>query len=408
MQGPEATGSTNSTDAGTRVTAIAMYCVLLLSYVLMAGDRYLFPVLAADVRREFGFSLANTGLLSTIFTLGLGIGGLPTGYLLSRFARKTVILTGIAIFSAAISLTTISAGFWMMLLSLAAMGVGMSMLATSMFALAASYFVRYRAAAIGSVNLCYGIGGFIGPILAGVLLTTYGTWHAPMLAFALAGVVLIVLIAIAVRPWFSETRHSAKTGANTGGAPTLLNRNTVLLTALSTLQGLVFYGFLGMYPSFLREDLHYSPKLAGFVISFFGIGALTSIFGGWIGDKLSPRVVLSGAYLGTAALGYVLFQEAATPLTREILTFFYGVIGSAILYVNLAGYHVKAVNSDLASRASGLFVTSLYGGAAFAGYLLGAIASQAGWVAAGQIQITVFSMIGAALAWALRPKQMAL
>src|SRR5580658_8229499 len=81
--------------AGTGAIAIAMFCVLLLSYVLMAADRYLFPVLAADVRRAFGFSLRTTGLLSTIFTLGLGLGGLPTGYLLTRFSRKTVLLIGI-------------------------------------------------------------------------------------------------------------------------------------------------------------------------------------------------------------------------------------------------------------------------------------------------------------------------
>ena len=44
-----------SEQAGGGAVAIAMFCVLLVSYVLMAGDRYLFPVLAADVRRAFGF-----------------------------------------------------------------------------------------------------------------------------------------------------------------------------------------------------------------------------------------------------------------------------------------------------------------------------------------------------------------
>ena len=126
--------------AGARGIAIAMYCVLLVSYTLMAADRYLFPVLATDVRKAFGFSLANTGLLSTIFTLGLGIGGLPTGYLLAHYSRKMVLLTGIVIFSAATALTTVVPGFWTMLICLAAQGIGMSMLATSMFALAASYF----------------------------------------------------------------------------------------------------------------------------------------------------------------------------------------------------------------------------------------------------------------------------
>ena len=164
-----------------------MYCVLLVAYSLMAADRYLFPFLSSDVRKEFGFSVPTIGLLSTIFTLGLGIGGLPTGYLLSRFSRKTVLLLGIAIFSGATMLTTVATGFWTMLVCLAATGIGMAMLATSMFALAASYFIKYRAAAIGSVNFCYGLGGFYAPILASAFLVAYKAWRAPMLAFGIFG-----------------------------------------------------------------------------------------------------------------------------------------------------------------------------------------------------------------------------
>lgn len=397
-----------SNQSGPGVLAIVMYCVLLASYSLMAADRYLFPVLAPDVRRDFGFSLASTGLLSTIFTLGLGIGGLPTGYLLSRFSRKTVLLAGIAIFSAGIAATTIATGFWSVLICLAATGIGMAMEATVMFALAASYFVRYRGAAVGSVNFCYGLGGIYGPILASALLSSYRTWRAPMVVFGLVGFLMIGVIALTVRRWFSETRRATEARADLGGAPTLLNRNTALLTVLSVIQGLVLYGFLGMYPTFLRESLHYAPKTAGFVMSFFGLGAILSIAGGWLGDRFSPRLVLSGAFLVSAGLGYLFFQGSGAVVVKGILACAYGVIGSAVLYVNLAAYHVKAVRSSLASRASGMFVTSLYGSSAVAGYLMGAITSRAGWVIAGEIQISLFSIVAAALALALRPKEMAL
>src|ERR1700681_2786445 len=274
-------------ESGARGIAIAMFCVLLASYVLMAADRYLFPVLAPDIRKAFGFSLANTGLLSTIFTLGLGIGGLPTGFLLARFSRKMVVLTGIVIFSSATALTTVVPGFWTMLACLAAQGIGMSMLATSMFALAASYFSGNRSAAIGSVNFCYGIGGFLGPYLAGKLRQSYNSWHAPMISFGAFGFVMVVLIAATVRPWFSETRRAVEVKADSGGAASLANRNTVILTILSIIHGLSMYGFLGLYPTFLRETLHYSPINAGKVIGFFGVGALASIPCGWIGDRYS-------------------------------------------------------------------------------------------------------------------------
>jgi predicted MFS family arabinose efflux permease len=400
--------SEKESKSGASGAAIAMYCVLLAAYSLMAADRYLFPFLNSDVRKTFGFSIPTIGLLSTIFTLGLGIGGLPTGYLLSHFSRKTVLLLGIAIFSGATALTTVATGFWTMLLCLAVTGIGMAMLATSMFALAASYFVQYRAAAIGSVNVCYGLGGFYGPILAGAFLVSYKTWHAPMLAFAGFGFAMIVLILLFVRSWFSETRRTAQARADAGGAPTLMNRNSILLTALSMIHGLSMYGFLGLYTLYLRESLHYSPGAAGKVIGFFGIGALASVFCGWLGDRLPPRVVLSGAFLCSAVLGYLFFHGAESVVAARTLTCLYGVVASAILYVNLAGYHVKAVRGSLASRASGMFVTSLYFAAAFAGSLMGWIEANHGWAMAGIIQMSVLSIVGAVLSLALRPSEMSL
>jgi DHA1 family inner membrane transport protein len=391
---------------GTRTVAITMYCILLLSYVLMAADRYLFPVIAPYVRREFGFSPALTGLLTTIFTLGLGVGGLTTGYILARLSRKSVMLVGIAIFSGATALTSVTHGFWGMLFCLAGQGIGMAMLATSMFALAASYFRTYKAAAIGSVNFCYGIGGFVGSSLAGVMLTKYGNWRAPMIAFGLFGFVMIAIVAVSVRSWFSETRGATSGRVTAGGAESLWNRNSVLLTILCLIHGLSMYGFLGGYASFLQENLHYTPTRAGVVVGFFAIGALASIAGGWLGDRFSPRMVLSTAYVCIAVLGYLFFQMTPSAVTREILTCLYGVVGSAVLYVSLAAYHVRSLRSTLASKGSGMFVTSLYGGAAFGGYLIRALATHGGWLFAGVIQMSLLCAVGAVLALALRPSEM--
>jgi MFS family permease len=396
------------TTSGTSTVAIAMYGVLLLSYALMAANRFLLPTVASNVRQEFGFTLAQTGLLTTVFTVGLGLGGLPTGYLLSRFSRKTTLMAGITIFSSAVALTTVTSGFWSLLLCLAVMGVGMSMEATVMFALAASYFYRHRAAAIGSVNVCYGLGGIAAPLIASWLLNAYGNWRSPMLVFGFAGYVMIGIVAVTVAPWFSETRRAAEARAAAGGAASLLNRNTILLTAISLVYGLVLYGFLGMYVTYLREGLRFQPTAAGAVYSFFGVGALASIAGGWLGDRYSPRAVLTGAFLTTAALGYLFVHGPATTVVQSSLTFTYGVVGSAILYVNLAGYHVKALQTSLASRGSGMFVTSLYASSAVAGYLMGWFASHVGWTAAFGVQISALSVVAALLALALRPKDMAL
>ncbi len=124
----------------TRTSAIIMFCVLLAAYAVNAADRQLFPLLAHDVRQEYGFALADTGLLSTIFTLGLAIAGLPTGFLLTRLSRKTVLLLGIAIFSVGTALTAFAVGFSELLVYLALTGVGEAMQLTVMIAIAANSF----------------------------------------------------------------------------------------------------------------------------------------------------------------------------------------------------------------------------------------------------------------------------
>jgi predicted MFS family arabinose efflux permease len=385
-----------------------MYCVVLISYSLNAADRQLFPLLLHDVRETYHFSLGGAGLLSTIFTLGLALAGLPTGYLLTRISRKSALILGIAIFSTATALTVLSVGFTDMLFYLAATGIGEAMQFTVIIAIATSYFARYRAAAIGSVNLCFGVGAFTGPILAGLWLSTFRSWRAPLLIFGLIGYVMIAVIVVGVRPWFTETRAASHVQSDLRGAGTLLNFNTVILTILSVIGGIVIYGFTGMYPTFLREGLHYTPKQAGMVAGCYGVGALVSIAGGWLGDRVSPRWLLSGAFLCIAAIGYLSFHGSGSILRQALLTGAFGAVASGTIYVNLVGYHVKAVRRSLASRASGMFVTSFYAAAAMAGYLMGGIASRADWATAATLQISLLATIAACLALTLRPSEMCL
>ena len=392
-------------QTGARGLAIAMFCVLLASYVINAMDRQLFPMLVPEVRREYSFSLADVGLLSTAFTFGMAVAGLPTGYLLARFSRKSVLQAGIALFSACTALTVTASGFSDMLMYRAATGIGESMQLTILLAIAANYFIKHRSAALGSVNFSFGIGAIISPILGGMLLSVYQSWRVPLLIFALLGFVAIAAISFTVRRWFTESYSAAGQHMDPGVESKLLNRNTILLTLMSVIGGLVIYGYLGMYPTFLREGLRYSPAAAGSVISLYGLGALVSIGGGWLGDRFSPRIVLPAAFFTAAVLGYLLFHTSAM-LPHMILSFIWGVVVSGMIYVNLAGYLVKSLGSSLASRGSGIFVTSLYGSASVAGYVMGWIATYAGWATAGAIQLSLLSLIAGSLGLALRPDKM--
>ena len=406
-------GAQGIVEGRRRGWAWVMFAILLASYAINAMDRQLFPLLVSDVRREYGFSLSESGLASTIFTLGMALAGLPAGFLLARSTRKTTIQLGIVIFSSGTALTALAHGFADMLFYRAVTGIGEAMQLTALLAATTGYFTRHRGAAAGSINFAYGVGAIVGPVLAGVLLSAWKTWRAPMVIFGLMGMVAVAIIALTVRPWMTEltgqpASRTPGSGIKGAGALTLLNRNSLILTLMSLIGGMIIYGYLGMYPTYLREHLGYSPGAAATVMSMYGLGALASIGGGWLGDRFSPRIVMGATFLGAAVLGYLLFHGSPAFPVQTALSFAWGLIVSGSLYVNLAGYHVKAVTSGLVSSASGVFVTSLYGSAAIAGYSIGWLANNAGWETAGLIQISLLSILGLILAAFLRPGRMAL
>ena len=405
----ERTSAPAGVEDTSRITdnaiAVAAVVILILSYCVNAMDRTLFPLILTDVRKEYGFTLPQAGLMSTVFTIGMTVAGIPTGYLLARYTRKTVIQVGILIYSAMTIITVFATGFPDMLFYRAITGVGEAMQLTALLAVFSSYFSRYRAAGVGILNYAYAGGAFIGPWLGGKLLVDYATWRAPMIIYGLVGFFMMVLIAAVVRPSLSETNTTRQLDKriSIGGAATLKNRNTVVLAILSVIFGLALYGYLGMYPTFLRVQLHYAPADAGRVMSIYGLGVLVSVISGWLGDRFSPRLILGMSFLLASAVAAVLFNGPTDFATQAGFSLVLGAVFSGTIFVNLAASHVKAVSADLSGRASGLFVTSVYGSATIAGYLIGFIVGRSGWTVAGNIQLVLLCLAGAVISLALKP-----
>jgi MFS transporter, DHA1 family, inner membrane transport protein len=391
---------------GRYQTAIVMFAILLASYMCNAMDRQIFPLLLSDVRKEFGYTIYDAGLLSTIFTLGLAVAGIPTGYLLTKMSRKSVLQLGILIFSVGTAATVLAYGFTDMLFYRAVTGIGEAMQVTVLIAICTNYFSNYRSAAVGTLSFTYGIGAIIGSPLAGFLLTYYQTWRFPMIVFGLFGIVAMGFIAVFVKPWFSETLGTEENQKNISAENKLFNHNIVVLTVVSVLWGLTLYAYFGLYPTYLREALKYTPPTAGSLMSFFGIGALTSIGGGWLGDRFSPRVVLGGAFFAAAGLGWLLFHSGSSFPVLAAITLVWGLVAGGILFVNVAAYHVKAVRPALSSRAAGLFVTTFYAAGAASGYILGYLVNAYSWQTAADIQIVGLSLIAGFVSLALKPERM--
>jgi MFS family permease len=380
--------------------ALISLAVLAASYVVNAMDRQVFSVLLPGIRHDFGFTLGQGGLLSTIFTLGIGVAGVPTGYLLDKLSRKSVIIIGIGIYSVFTILTTLAVGFPDMVAYRALSGVGEAMQNGALFSAVGAYFFARRSMAIGTLNFAYGLGGFIGPLLGSKIAGDNAGWRAPFWTYGLIGLVFVVIVWLVIRKSFTERKEIAiATGPRlrVEHLPhTLYNRNVLLLMLAAVVVGMSMYGYIGLYPTFLEDKLGFGTGQASLAASMFGLGAILGIPAGWLGDRLDQRAVMIVAALVGCVIGYLLFNGPTTAGPQYALSFAEGAVASGFLFVNIYSSMQRSVRPDLIGRVSGLFVASFYLPAAFAGYLFSALVDHTGWGGAGLWQLTIMPLIGVA------------
>jgi len=389
-------------------SAFVILLILALSYAVNAADRNVFPVLLGAIRKDFGFSLEAAGLLSTVFTLGLGLGGIPAGRLMDRMSRKTVMLTGIFVYSAFTLLTPLAFGYGDMMTYRVFSGVGEAMQNAALFTAVGAYFYATRSTALGILNISYGFGGTVGPYLGAVLATRSGHWQLPFYVYAIVGFVFCAIILFGISKRYTEAvdrKHSDR--LKNGGAAddglaelpsTLLNKNTALICASISIAGFCLYSYLGLYPTYLQTQLGFSVDQAGFAASMFGLGSLVaSVPAGWLGDKLGNRTMSQVSFIGVPIVAILMFFVAKTPTSQSTLSFLEGAFGSGTIYVNLYAYVQRSLSSGHIGRASGAFVTYFFLPSTVAGYFFGYMVHHGSWGMAAVAQLVILPLVGLAV-----------
>ncbi|MFF3334027.1 MFS transporter [Streptomyces sp. NPDC002888] len=389
-----------TTDSGpvplSRLMIGAGFLLVVLSYMVNAMDRQVFPPLLPNVRAEYGFSLEEGGLLATNFTLGMALAGLPAGYLLDRFRRKTVLLVSIVIYSLGTMATPLATGFADMTAYRVVSGFGEGMQSAAIFAAIGAFFVHRRGLAFGVIGLGYSVGVFVAPLIGVRLMSLHGTWHAPFYLFGTAGLLIATASLFLVSTALTERSvdHVVSTRTYEYMPVSPYNRNSVALAVHSVVSGVAIYGFLGLYPTFLISSLHYTAEQAALAMSFLGFGGMLGVVGGWLGDRVNQRNLLVVSLLATSAVGACVYTSHAGVGAQCALAFLMGAFGLGLLYPNTNSAMQRAVRPEQIGRASGLFVTSYYGTAAFSGLIFAALVDSFGWSRAGLLQVTFLPLVG--------------
>jgi MFS family permease len=398
--------------AGTAAIALG-FTVLCLSYLLNAMDRQVFYPLVPEIREEFGFTLPEAGLLATGFTLGLALTGVPAGYLLDRMSRKTIVITSVLVYSAGTVAIPLAANFVDMAVYRLISGVGEGVQATAIYAIIGAYFFHRRALAAGFIGVAFGLGVFLGPVLGQAMVTATDSWRTPFYVFGGAGLVVALILLVTVPRAMSEAvagRAASPTDVkgydHVPASP--YNRNSLAFAITSAVSGLVFYGFLGLYPTFLREQLAFDPGQAALAASLVGFGAMMALPVGWLADRVDQRMLLAVGFVGTAITALLAYTVAAGAAAQYVLAFLMGTFASGVLFTNCTTVLQRSVRPEHVGRGAGLFILTYYVAAAFSGLIFAGLVAAIGWQGAGLVQLTLLPLLGLAALVLVDPRRMLL
>ncbi len=395
--------------------AVFFLAIMAGTYVINGMDRQVFPVLVPWIMDAYQFNLQEAGLLSTVFTIGLGLAGIPTGYLLDRSSRKTVMITGLLFYSVFTILTVMSIGFADMLLYRAVTGIGEGMQVAAVFAAAGNYFYRHRALVIGVMNVAYGIGGFIGPYFGAKLTLVTNNWHTPFYIYGCIGIACALAAWLLLPKAFTDSKGAMDESIAPQRAAVfehvpanLWNRNVMLCIIAAGVTGLTMFGYIGLYSTFLIQELKYPPMVASLALSLYGVGCMMAIPIGYIGDRLPQRIIMIVSFIFSMVTSYLMFNICTLPWQQNVLSFLQGVLFSACLFVNVYALIQRSVRPEMVGRASGIHVTSIFLPASVSGLLFATLVKYLGWGSAASVLLCASPLLGIAAMLLLKESQLIL
>lgn len=394
-------GHTAAVDTRKKPTATLILVLLGVSYVFNSMDRQAFPALLSRINDEYQLTLAQGGFLSTVFAINIALFGACGAWFMRRFGRRATIVGGMLSYSLFTFLTPLASSFVGLAVYRGLTGAGEALHICAMFSCVGAYFGARRGTAIGIINACFGVGAFLGPVLATMMFAHTDSWRLPFYAFGVGGAIVACIIWLAVPKEFTEVEDTeglakGSTAASAGGPVVLFNRNLVMSALAFALVGLSFFAFTALYATYLRTQLGYSVSAAGTLFGLYGIGSLAGFFCGWLGDTLGTRGWIA-ALAALAAVALLLFHGPDSFAMQAVFSICFGVLVTGYLYPRFMTVLQRNVPAHQVNYAVPVGMVAFYAPGLFAGYVFGRLAELLDWSTASLLVLVLPPLLGVVL-----------
>ena len=366
-------------------TALAM---LVISGAVNYVDRVALSIANPLVRHDLGLSVAQMGVLLSVFLWCYAFSQLPVGAMVDRIGPRILLGAGLIIWSAAQAAAGLVTSMGQFVWTRVFLGIGEA----PQFPLGARvvrnwFNVRDRGTPTGIFNCASTLGPAIAPPLLTVIMLNFG-WRWMFILLGIAGVILaVVWFAIYRDPHHYELDEDELSYLSEGEDATMGGQVSFAewrsLFGFRTTWGMILGNFGSGYmiwlsaawlPGYLEIQRHISIPHTGLIASVpYIFGVIGSLVGGWVSDVLvragmtpinSRKLPIILGMVASAGLTAI---AAVTPSNPVAI----GCISVSMFFGNLAGAAIWAL-AVVAAPAKG--VASLGSMQNFGGFLGGALA----------------------------------
>jgi SHS family lactate transporter-like MFS transporter len=296
--------------AGHRAAVAASF----LGWTLDAFDFFLVTYTLTAIAKEFGRPDKAIALSLTITLMFRPVGAFIFGLMADRFGRRIPLMIDLVFYSVVEICTGLVHSYTAFLVLRALFGIGMG----GEWGVGASLAMeavpkRWRGLLSGVLQEGYALGYLLAALAYWTIFPTHG-WR---IMFFIGG--LPALLSLFVRAKVKESaawqEHKLSDWTSYRRAVGTHVRLFLYLVVLIAIMGLMSHGTQDMYPTFLQQQRHFTPREAAAITMVSMVGAIAGgLLFGWISDRIGRRRAMAIATIGAVLVVPLWVFAPTTPV----------------------------------------------------------------------------------------------
>jgi MFS family permease len=285
------------TDDNKKTHAKKALLLLFAVNLLNFFDRQLPGVLGEPIRKEFGLTDAQLGLIGTAFTLVYATVGLPIGRLADTWVRTRLISIGVIVWSALTAVSGVVTSYAGLVAARLGVGIGEATCSPACQSLIGDLFPPgKRSRALGAFMLGLPLGLCLSYLTAAWLAHEYG-WRTCFVVAAVPGFIIALLVLKLPEPprGAADALRAIESHSPAGEVSPfvrVLRIKTLWWIVISgALHNFNVYAIGAFQTPFLQRyhslNLRNAALVSAVVVGL--VGAIGLLAGGWASDRLSRR-----------------------------------------------------------------------------------------------------------------------